>query len=94
MNPENYKTKKTYTITKLGKKILQDWLTKEPEPIPVRNELLLKVFFSWNLNPKIITNHILQYQDQIEKKLKEYQSLKFFVKAKMNNLTRMADING
>lgn len=74
-NAKSGKPKKIYTITKAGKNMLRDWLMRESEPNPVRNELLLKVFFGWNADLAVIIDHVHHFANQIEKRLNRYRSL-------------------
>ena len=67
-NEDTDKPKKVYSITGDGQAELQDWLSEEPEEFHARNELLLKVFFGWNVDKSIIINHIKKLkQHTIEK---------------------------
>jgi PadR family transcriptional regulator, regulatory protein AphA len=79
--------KKIYTITKSGMEILQDWLKQYPEPSPSRNELLLKVFFGWNVDSKITIEHIEKFRGQIETTVRKYRSLNLAAKAKNSKLS-------
>ncbi len=41
----NYPAKNIYTLTEVGKREFLKWLPEPPEEPPVRNEMLLKLFF-------------------------------------------------
>lgn len=69
------KLKKIYTITKLGKKKLQQWLLEEPEYYPARNELLLKLFYGQNMPPKISIEHIKKHIEKRETALSLYKDI-------------------
>jgi DNA-binding PadR family transcriptional regulator len=44
--------KKLYTITSRGRRALQAWVTLPPSPPPERNELLLKTYAIWLVDPQ------------------------------------------
>ena len=78
------RSRKVYKITKKGKKLLHEWLLLPPEPEIPRNELLLKLFFSYNTTAKVLKGHlevwrlqvedILQYLQEVEEHLKTERS--------------------
>jgi PadR family transcriptional regulator, regulatory protein AphA len=49
---------RSYAITASGKLALRQWLARGPQPVPERNELLLKVFFA-ALSPAEVRAHVL-----------------------------------
>lgn len=61
-NVESDKPKKIYTITNDGQRELEDWLSQDPVLLPQRNELLLKVFFGWNVDNQVTVRHITKFQ--------------------------------
>ena len=65
-NADSGKPKKVYTITDDGLACLQGWLLVEPEKMQGRNELLLKVFFGWNVEPEITIRHLSRTQQRLE----------------------------
>ncbi|MBS0350264.1 MAG: PadR family transcriptional regulator [Proteobacteria bacterium] len=69
------KLRKVYSLTQIGKKKLQKWLTEDVESYPQRNELLLKIFYGQNVIPEISTNHIKKYSEKCEAALKIYQNI-------------------
>lgn len=71
----NKKTKKIYALTSQGQEQLQKWLKEEPELFQNRNELLLKVFFGWNVEPKITIEHLEYFRETVKNKLKEYKKI-------------------
>lgn len=73
-NAESDKPKKIYAITPEGQSELQDWLIEEPMLYPNRNELLLKVFFGWNVEPQIMINHLENFRRHVKKLLDKYQA--------------------
>jgi PadR family transcriptional regulator AphA len=54
--------KKIYTITALGKVELNNWLMQAAETNSVRNEFMLKLFFSGNVLPDITLAHVQAYR--------------------------------
>lgn len=62
------KIKKIYTITKIGREKLKEWLMQDFEYYPPRDELLLKLFYGQNVAPKFSIQ-------QIQKHLKKCQGL-------------------
>lgn len=69
------KTKKTYTLTKAGEKKLQEWLMKDPQYYPNRNELLLKLFYGANVSPLISIKHINNHIKKCETALAIYTDI-------------------
>ncbi|MCC2625461.1 MAG: virulence activator alpha family protein [Burkholderiales bacterium] len=58
-DPEsNNRTRKIYTITPKGEKVLNEWLEKKPQESLVRNEFLLKLFFAKNISKEKILAHL------------------------------------
>jgi len=61
--------KKLYSITKKGKEELLQWLS-EPIAIPKhRNNFLIQLFFSQNINTKTIQSNLFHYKTEMEKRL-------------------------
>jgi PadR family transcriptional regulator, regulatory protein AphA len=66
---------KTYSITEEGKKLLRIWLNEIDYEMPlVRNELLLKLFFSMGIDDTIILNRIQHYKELILKHVEDLQA--------------------
>jgi DNA-binding PadR family transcriptional regulator len=55
-----------YTITPLGRDKLTSWLSKPIEQVPVRMELLLKLFFAQNAPPDVIIRQLEDIQQKIQ----------------------------
>ncbi|MGE0433434.1 MAG: PadR family transcriptional regulator [Planctomycetota bacterium] len=53
-----------YTVTAAGRHALRAWLTEDPDPAPVRNELLLKLFFGRHLGIDGAILHLMKFQLQ------------------------------
>ena len=66
--------KKTYSITKDGKKILIDWLEKTPTTYNLRNEFLLQFFFGRNISCRKNIEKIKEYQIMLRQQLKLFDS--------------------
>ncbi len=67
------KPRNVYSLTKLGRKKLQQWLLSDPEYYPVRNELLLKLFYGQQMEPEISIRHIQKHAEMCKKRLSFYQ---------------------
>jgi len=50
--------RKVYTITDRGLETLRAWLEQPPEPPPVRNEMLLKLFAGWQVPCGTMIEHV------------------------------------
>ena len=74
-NGESGKPKKIYTITDDGQHELEEWLASDPELIQSRNELMLKVFFGWNVDRKITIGHLKKFRQMVQSGLDQYKSL-------------------
>lgn len=91
MNGESDKPKKQYTITNDGLHELQDWLNDDDCIATHRIELMLKVFFGWNVNKQVIINHIQRFHlrcIEVLKALEKVQNDNFSVKANGPKLYR------
>jgi PadR family transcriptional regulator AphA len=75
------RSRKVYKITKKGKKLLQEWLLLPPEPAIPRNELLLKLFFSYNTSAKVCMEHLEVWRLQVEDTLQYLQEVEEHLKA-------------
>ena len=65
-----------YYITDAGRKKFTDWLAAETDPEPVRNELLLKIFFGQFADPQHYIKHLENLKAHQERKLKTYTSIR------------------
>jgi PadR family transcriptional regulator, regulatory protein AphA len=72
---ENNKSKKIYTITPKGETELQNWLMNDNTQISHRNELLLKVFFGWNVQPKMTIQLLEKFRDHAKTMHQKYLSI-------------------
>ena len=60
-----------YSITDAGRKELSDWLREEPEIEKLRYEILLKVSFGENTEPKVLLGHLDDFAKRNEKLVKD-----------------------
>lgn len=67
--------KKIYSITTRGRKVLKEWLKKEPKNTLLRNELLLKLFFGGYTDIADNIRHLQNYQKKLEKELLSYEEI-------------------
>lgn len=75
-NKDSDKPKKVYSITEEGMDEFLQWLEADPVFEQSRNELMLKVFFGWNLDKKMTIGHIKKYQHHLlalEQKYKSFE---------------------
>lgn len=84
--PNSKRKKAIYKITAKGKKHLAKWAAEPASPQPVRNELLLKVFFASELPPAIS-------RQQIQRSLAAQQSAKVHLKAVEQELMQTDELN-
>lgn len=73
-NKNSDKPKKIYTITSDGEQELQDWLKDEPVVYQHRLELLLKIFFGWNVDTSITIQHIEKFRQKIISEQAKYKN--------------------
>ena len=69
------KPKQIYSITSIGREKLIAWLQKSVELQNNRNELLLKLYFGWNLGNQECIFHIKARQIKLQEKLKKINNL-------------------
>lgn len=72
-NTESDKPKKVYTITREGQQALEVWLLEAPELMHSRNELMLKVFFGWNVDREVTLGHLRNYRRMVKSRLEQYK---------------------
>lgn len=63
--PTGGRRRHVYSITAKGRTELERWLRVPPEPESVRNELLLKIFFGYELPPEILVGHVEVFRDRL-----------------------------
>ncbi|MEO0538071.1 MAG: PadR family transcriptional regulator [Cyanobacteria bacterium P01_A01_bin.123] len=68
--------KKLYHITSIGEQILQAWIAK-PCPIsPIKDDLLVKLFGGYTVEPDILLQELLTHRQQHQDRLEEYKTIK------------------
>lgn len=65
--------RRVYSITQKGREQLAKWLAVEPQPEIPRNELLLKLFFSAQVSPRIPIGHLERMVEEESTLLKEFR---------------------
>jgi PadR family transcriptional regulator, regulatory protein AphA len=68
----SYPAKYVYSLTTAGKREFLDWLREAPEETPVRNEMLLKLFFGRQTDRKQVESMIMAERRKNEELLKAY----------------------
>ena len=63
-----------YSLTKLGRAELREWLDLPPVQEVPRNELLLKLFFGAHVAPAVSREHVEAFLEIQERLLKTYQA--------------------
>lgn len=77
--------KKLYTITAAGQTALEQWLHEPTEPAPVRNELLLKLFFGLHAPPSAQQAQIEQFRERQAQRIDTYLELERSLKAEQRD---------
>jgi len=75
INIESGKPKKVYTITDDGQHELEEWLLRSPELFQSRNELILKIFFGWNVDRDITIGHLKEFRNKVKSLLNQYRNM-------------------
>jgi len=78
--------RKLYTIAAKGLKSLQTWLKEPAQPMAIRNELRLKLFYGKNLKLADYLQHIQQQNERMQKELKHYKEIEAHIKSEHKNL--------
>ena len=71
--PDRSRGQKVYKITTTGQKRLRSWLGVPAQPLPNRNELLLKLFFGNRAAPGAMAKQVLAWQQNYVVDLKRYE---------------------
>lgn len=73
---EGQPDRRVYTITDGGKQALKDWLDQTlTEPSPVKEELLVRLFFSGQRDPQQVLTELRLQCELHQKKLSAYQEM-------------------
>lgn len=65
---------KIYGITEYGKEELHKWLTLPAKEEPFRSEMLVKLYFSSNIDSKTVIEHLSSQKEEAQKRLKLYDA--------------------
>jgi DNA-binding PadR family transcriptional regulator len=76
------KNKTIYKITKKGMQELESWLAEENSKAIIRDEFLLKLFFSRNLNKKILKKKLEKQKNDSLSDIQIYKSIEKNLKQK------------
>lgn len=77
--------RKVYTITPKGREALLEWLSKPPNRMPPRNELLLKLFFAQHTFPEVAARHVEEYKIRLQTDLLTYQEIERWLETEYAN---------
>lgn len=64
--------RKVYTITAEGRAAVKQWLATPPDPPPVRNEMLLKLFVGWQTSPEVHAAHVSGLLEHFTRELAQF----------------------
>ena len=70
-----------YQITERGRAALAGWLSEPVDPVPGRNEILLKLFFIREAPPKTAKKLLANYRDRHKELLARYTAISARLKA-------------
>lgn len=65
---------KIYRITEKGKEELHQWLTVPAKEEPFRSEMLVKLYFSANIDSKTVIEHLSGRKEEAQKRLQFYNA--------------------
>lgn len=71
VQPSGGRVQKTYQITQSGRAELKKWLEEAPEIEKLRYEILLKVSFGSDTEPKVILGHLTEFMRRNEKLMED-----------------------
>jgi DNA-binding PadR family transcriptional regulator len=72
-NPQ--RNRQEYAITPAGREALQQWLSESPGKQPVRNELLLKLFFARNARLQDSLQHLEEHRAALTAELTRFRQM-------------------
>lgn len=73
---DNRPNKKLYHITPTGEEMLKAWIA-QPCPIsPVKDDLLVKLFGGYSVEPDILLQELITHRQQHQDRLAEYKTIK------------------
>ena len=71
--------RQVYTLTPAGLRELQEWLTRQPQMQPFRNELLLKLFFGRLASRETSQEHVQHFRQRQEDFLRTYRHVEHWL---------------
>ncbi len=75
MIQEGRPDKKNYSVTQQGKQQLQEWIAKPCEPMPVKDDLLVKIFSGYIVSDNTILQELEHHRKIHVEKLSTYKDL-------------------
>ncbi|WP_223635001.1 PadR family transcriptional regulator [Planococcus sp. 4-30] len=76
--------KKEYTITAEGEYVLKEWIQQPIQQLPTeKNELLLKLFFSRNLDVQDTLDHLDAYRDKLTDRYNIYLGIQEMISTQL-----------
>lgn len=78
-------SRRVYTITQAGREELRQWLERPAEHNVGRIEILLKLFFGWQLPPEENRRKVEEYQQFHQQLLGKYETIEQWLKTEHAN---------
>lgn len=72
---ETRPNKKLYSITEKGKALLKQWMNTASQPNPIKDDLLVKLFGGYIIDPDTILKELRQHRKLHQTRLVEYQAI-------------------
>lgn len=73
---KNNRKRNDYALTSKGQVVLENWLMQPAEPMQIRNEFMLKLFFGNMVSAEVNIEHLEKQKKELENKLSIYQEIK------------------
>lgn len=67
--------KKRYTLTEAGKQYLADWISQPAEMMPIKEEMLVRVFVGYLVAPEIVLKELQRHRQLHADRLACYQQI-------------------
>jgi len=74
-NRDGSRLRRVFHITPQGRAEVEDWLAVQPRTEIFRNELLLKLFFGYQLPPEDSARHITAFRQTLQTQLQQYREV-------------------
>jgi PadR family transcriptional regulator AphA len=71
--------RQVFALTRAGRQELQEWVAREPQMQPIRNELLLKLFFGRMAPKETSEEHVRQFRRRQEDFLQAYRKVELWL---------------